>query len=72
MPTTTLSDVGAVLDTLAPPVVVWDLEGHNLASNAAAAALFGYSLTQMHALNRSMTVHPEDLQAVQARVATLR
>ena len=72
MPTTTLSDVEAVLDTLATPVVVWDLEGRNLASNTAAAALFGYSLTQMRALNRSMTVHPEDLQAVQARVATRR
>ncbi len=54
MPTTTLSDVEAVLDTLATPVVVWDLDGHNLASNTAAAALFGYSLTQMHALRPSI------------------
>lgn len=68
VPPMNLTDVEAVLDTLATPVVVWDLGGHNLASNSAAAALFGYSPEGMRALNRSNIVHPEDLESVQARV----
>lgn len=68
MPTTTLPDVEAVLDTMATPVVVWDLEGRMLASNAAAATLFGYTLAQMRTINRAQIVHPEDLQAVQERI----
>ncbi len=72
MPTTTLSDVEAVLDTLATPVVVWDLEGRMLASNAAAATLFGYTLAQMRTINRAQIVHPEDLEAVQERIRRRR
>ncbi|TAJ19905.1 MAG: PAS domain S-box protein, partial [Dehalococcoidia bacterium] len=63
-----LADVEAVLDTLATPVIVWDLSGRNLASNSAAAALFGYSAEGMRSLNRASIVHPEDLESVQARV----
>ena len=66
------SDVEAVLDTLATPIVVWDLEGRMLASNAAAATLFGYTLAQMRTLTRTMIVHPEDLEAVQDRVEKRR
>ena len=72
MPTTNLTEVEAVLDMLATPVVIWDLDGRVLASNETAAALFGYSRAQMRHVRRDLIVHPEDLQDVQARANTRR
>ena len=64
MSSANLADIEAVLDTLATPVVVWDFDGHVLASNTAAARLTGYTLAQMRQVSQAMVVHPEDLLEV--------